>query len=134
MPIPLTEARIVDPRRAARPVPAGIVGELLVRGPQVPSALLADDGVSISNLFTGDAPKAAMTMSRLEVSRGSRRTRQVFARFLIRPDGLVRSFSRTVAENRNGSSSTSPTAARRLRTLRSRTSCPSTSTPPSDTS
>ena len=28
--------------------------------------LLADDGVSISNLFTGDAPKAAMTMSRLE--------------------------------------------------------------------
>ena len=39
-----------------------------------------------------------MTMSRLEVSRGSRRTRQVFARFLIRPDGLVRSFSRTIAE------------------------------------
>ena len=60
--------------------------------------LLADDGVSVSNLFTGDAPKASMTMSRLEVSRGSRRTRQVFARFLIRPDGLVRSFSRTVAE------------------------------------
>ncbi len=60
--------------------------------------LLADDGVSISNLFTGDAPKAAMTMSRLEVSRGSRRTRVVFARFLLRPDGLSRSISRTVAE------------------------------------
>jgi hypothetical protein len=39
-----------------------------------------------------------MTMSRLEVTRGSRRTREVFARFLIRPDGLVRSFSRTIAE------------------------------------
>ena len=32
--------------------------------------LLADDGVSISNLFTGDAPKASMTMSRLEVPAG----------------------------------------------------------------
>lgn len=60
--------------------------------------LLADDGVSISNLFSGDAPKAAMTVSRLEVSRGSRRTRQVFARFLLRPDGLSRSLSRTVGE------------------------------------
>jgi hypothetical protein len=37
-------------------------------------------------------------MSRLEVSRGSRRTRQVFARFLLRPDGLSRSLARTVAE------------------------------------
>jgi uncharacterized membrane protein YvlD (DUF360 family) len=60
--------------------------------------LLADDGVSISNLFTGDAPKAAMTMSRLEVARGSRRTRVVFARFMLRPDGLARSLSRTFAE------------------------------------
>jgi uncharacterized membrane protein YvlD (DUF360 family) len=60
--------------------------------------LLADDGVSVSNLFTGDAPKAAMTMSRMEVSRGSRRTRRVVARFLLRPDGLARSLTRTVAE------------------------------------
>lgn len=60
--------------------------------------LLADGGVSISNLFSGDAPKAAMTVSRLEVSRGSRRTRQVFARFLLRPDGLARSLSRTIGE------------------------------------
>jgi hypothetical protein len=37
-------------------------------------------------------------MSRLEVSRGSRRTRVVFARFLVRPDGLCRSFFRTIAE------------------------------------
>ena len=60
--------------------------------------LLVDDGISISNIFTGDAPRAAMTMSRLEVARGSRRTRQVFARFLLRPDGLCRSLARTVAE------------------------------------
>ena len=79
---------------ANRPEDASIIETRASTG----HGLLADDGVSISNLFTGDAPKAAMTMSRLEVSRGSRRTRQVFARFLIRPDGLVRSFSRTVAE------------------------------------
>ncbi len=79
---------------ANRPEDASIIEKRASTG----RGLLADDGVSISNLFTGDAPKAAMTMSRLEVSRGSRRTRQVFARFLIRPDGLVRSFSRTVAE------------------------------------
>jgi uncharacterized membrane protein YvlD (DUF360 family) len=60
--------------------------------------LLADDGISISNIFTGDASRAAMTMSRLEVARGSRRTRKVFARFLLRPDGLSRSLARTVAE------------------------------------
>jgi uncharacterized membrane protein YvlD (DUF360 family) len=60
--------------------------------------LLADDGVSVSNLFTGDAARASMTMSRLEISRGSRRSREVFARFLLRPDGLARSVSRTVAE------------------------------------
>jgi uncharacterized membrane protein YvlD (DUF360 family) len=79
---------------ANRPEDASIIETRASTG----HGLLADDGVSVSNLFTGDAPKAAMTMSRLEVSRGSRRTRRVFARFLIRPDGLVRSFSRTVAE------------------------------------
>jgi len=79
---------------ANRPEDASIIETRASTG----RGLLADDGVSISNLFTGDAPKASMTMSRLEVTRGSRRTRQVFARFLIRPDGLVRSFSRTLVE------------------------------------
>jgi uncharacterized membrane protein YvlD (DUF360 family) len=60
--------------------------------------LLVDDGVSISNVFTGDAPKAAMTMSRMEATRGSRRTRQVVAHFLLRPEGLSRSLYRTLAE------------------------------------
>ncbi|MBP1694182.1 MAG: AMP-dependent synthetase and ligase [Chloroflexi bacterium] len=35
VPIPSTEARLVDLRRADRPAPAGQVGELAVRGPQV---------------------------------------------------------------------------------------------------
>jgi len=79
---------------ANRPEDASIIETRASTG----HGLLADDGVSISNLFTGDAPKAAMCMSRLEISRGSRRTRQVFARFLLRPDGLSRSFYRTIAE------------------------------------
>jgi uncharacterized membrane protein YvlD (DUF360 family) len=79
---------------ANRPEDAAIIERRASGG----HGLLADDGVSISNLFTGDAPRAAMTMSRLEVSRGSRRTRQVFARFLLRPDGLSRSLARSVAE------------------------------------
>jgi uncharacterized membrane protein YvlD (DUF360 family) len=79
---------------ANRPEDAAIIESRASTG----HGLLADDGVSVSNLFTGDAPKAAMTMSRLEVTRGSRRTRQTFARFLLRPDGLSRSLSRTIAE------------------------------------
>jgi uncharacterized membrane protein YvlD (DUF360 family) len=77
-----------------RPKDAAIMESRVTTG----RGLLADDGVSISNLFTGDAPKAAMTMSRMEVSRGSRRTRAVVARFLLRPDGLFRSLTRTFAE------------------------------------
>ena len=80
---------------ANRPQDASIIEARASTG----HGLLADDGVSISNLFTGDAPKAAMTMSRLEVSRGSRRTRVVFARFLLRPDGLV---PQPLADHRGG--------------------------------
>lgn len=79
---------------ANRPADAAIIEERASDG----HGLLADGGVSVSNLFTGDATRAAMTMSRLEVARGSLRTREVFARFLVRPDGLSRSFSRTVGE------------------------------------
>ena len=79
---------------ANRPADAAVIESRASTG----LGLLADDGMSISNLFTGDAPRASMTMSRLEVSRGSRRTRQVFARFMLRPDGLSRSLSRTIAE------------------------------------
>lgn len=67
---------------ANRPNDASVIEARATTG----RGLLADDGVSVSNIFTGDAPKAAMTMSRLEVTRGSRRTRRVMARFLLRPD------------------------------------------------
>ena len=79
---------------ANRPEDAAIIETRATTG----LGLLADDGISISNLFTGDAPRASMTMSRLEMARGSRRTRVVFARFLLRPDGLCRSVFRTIAE------------------------------------
>ncbi|HTW14068.1 MAG TPA: phage holin family protein [Nocardioides sp.] len=79
---------------ANRPADAAVIESRASTG----AGLLADDGISVSNLFTGDAPRASMTMSRIEMARGSRRTRVVFARFLLRPDGLCRSLSRTVAE------------------------------------
>ena len=60
--------------------------------------LLADDGVSISNLFSGDAATNMLTMSRVKLGRGSRETREAVARFVLRPDGLARSFARTTAE------------------------------------
>ncbi|MGZ4776975.1 MAG: phage holin family protein [Oryzihumus sp.] len=80
---------------ANRPADAAVIEARVSDG----RGLLADGGVSVSNLFTGDAPRSSMTMSRLEaVSRGSRATRTAFARFLVRPDGLARSVARTVAE------------------------------------
>ncbi len=60
--------------------------------------LLADNGVSVSNIFTGDAHRTAMTMSRLSASRGSPQTRRAVAWYLARPDGFARSLARTVAE------------------------------------
>jgi uncharacterized membrane protein YvlD (DUF360 family) len=79
---------------ANRPADAAVIEQRASTG----HGLLADGGVSISNLFTGDAPRAQMTMSKVEFTRGARRTRQVVARFLVRPDGLARSIARTIAE------------------------------------
>ena len=60
--------------------------------------LLADDGVSVSNLFTGDAPVAYATMSAVDRTQETLATRRAVSRFLARPDGLARGISRTVAE------------------------------------
>ncbi len=79
---------------ANRPADAALIEARASNG----QGLLADDGVSVSNLFTGDAPRTAMTMSRLHVARGSAATRQAVAWFLSRPDGLARSITRTVVE------------------------------------
>jgi hypothetical protein len=77
-----------------RPADAAVIEDRASTG----RGLLADDGVSVSNLFSGDAQRSLMTMSKIEVGRGSRDTRRVFAWFAVRPDGFARSVARTVAE------------------------------------
>ena len=62
------------------------------------NGLLADGGVSVSNLFSGDAPTAFATMSRVGALRGDREGRRLFNRFLMRPDGFVRGVVRTTSE------------------------------------
>src|SRR4051812_40941198 len=78
----------------SRPADAAMVEKRASNG----RGLLADGGVSVSNIFSGDAPRSLMTMSKIEVSRGSRDTRRVFAWFAVRPDGFARSVTRTVTE------------------------------------
>ena len=60
--------------------------------------LLVDDGVSVSNLFTGDAPTAYATMSAVRRTQETRETRVAVSQFLARPGGLARSMSRTFSE------------------------------------
>jgi uncharacterized membrane protein YvlD (DUF360 family) len=62
------------------------------------AGLLHEGGVSISNIFTGDAARSLMTMSRIEPRRGSSETRKAFAWFLTTPAGFARSFNRTLGE------------------------------------
>ena len=79
---------------ANRPADARVIEDRSSNG----RGLLVDDGVSISNLFTGDAARSLMTMSRVEVRRGSTQTRRAFAWFFASPNGFVRSLTRTVGE------------------------------------
>ncbi|HEX6249388.1 MAG TPA: phage holin family protein [Nocardioidaceae bacterium] len=79
---------------ANRPADARVIEARASTG----TGLLHDDGVSISNLFTGDAPRSLMTMSKVEAQRGSTQTRRAFAWFLASPSGFMRSISRTIAE------------------------------------
>jgi uncharacterized membrane protein YvlD (DUF360 family) len=79
---------------ANRPADAAIIEERASNG----RGLLADDGVSVSNIFTGDAPRAFLTMSRAKLGRGSVEKRRTFAGFLTDPQGFMRAFVRTVAE------------------------------------
>ena len=79
---------------ANRPADARVIEERHSTG----YGLLCDDGVSISNLFTGDATRSFLTMSRVEVRRGSTQTRRTFAWFFNSPNGFMRSLTRTVGE------------------------------------
>jgi len=60
--------------------------------------LLVDDGVSIGNLFTGDAPTALTTMSAVDRSRETGHARRTISEFLSRPNGLARALNRTISE------------------------------------
>src|ERR671913_21074 len=79
---------------ANRPADAAVIEQRVANG----RGLLADDGLALGNLFTGDAPRAILTMSRLGASRGSPAARHTFAWFLTNPQGFTRSVVRTVAE------------------------------------
>jgi hypothetical protein len=79
---------------ANRPADARVIEERASTG----QGLLHEDGVSISNLFTGDADRSLMTMSRVGLERGTTQTRRAFAWFVSTPSGFMRSFSRTLAE------------------------------------
>ena len=79
---------------ANRPGDAAIIEQRATNG----AGLLADDGLALGNLFTGDAPRAMLTMSRLGGGRGSAAARVTFAWFLTNPNGFTRGVVRTVAE------------------------------------
>ncbi len=79
---------------ANRPADARVIEQRASTG----RGLLHEDGVSISNLFSGDAARSLMTMSGIEATRGSTQTRRTFAWFLASPTGFMRSFTRTVGE------------------------------------
>src|SRR6187200_191553 len=69
---------------ANRPADAAVIEADLTTG----HGLLVDGGVSISNLFTGDAPTAVLTMSRR--AHGGEAARQAVAQFVMSPAGLTR--------------------------------------------
>jgi len=77
---------------ANKPADAAVIEGDMTTG----KGLLVDDGVSISNLFTGDAPTAVLTMSRR--ARGGEAARQAVAQFVMSPAGLTRALSRSVSE------------------------------------
>ena len=60
--------------------------------------LLADDGVSISNLFSGDAPTSLLTMSGLRKGRQGLGPSQSYAAFFTHPAGILRAVILTVGE------------------------------------
>jgi len=77
---------------ANRPADAAVIETRLSNG----RGLLVDGGVSISNLFTGDAPTAALTMSRRQ--RAGEDARRAVAQFVLHPNGLTRSLLRSISE------------------------------------
>src|SRR6478672_1812387 len=79
---------------ANRPKDAHVIQERLSDG----RGLLADGGASISNIFTGDAATALLTMSSVTDPGARRGPSRGYAAFFINPYGLCRSLVLSVGE------------------------------------
>jgi len=79
---------------ANRPEDATVIEARLSNG----RGLLADDGVSISNLFSGDAPTSLLTMSGLRQKSTGLGPSSSYAAFFTHPAGLVRGVVMSVGE------------------------------------
>jgi hypothetical protein len=79
---------------ANRPGDAEVIERRVANG----TGLLADDGFGLGNLFTGDASRVMLTVSRAGVVRDSATARRSLGRFLVNPHGFARGLVRTIAE------------------------------------
>ena len=79
---------------ANRPEDAAIIEARVSNG----RGLLADDGVSISNLFSGDAATSLLTMSGLKEGTKGLGPSQSYAAFFTHPAGILRAVIMTIGE------------------------------------
>ncbi|KAB7743587.1 hypothetical protein GA707_13350 [Nostocoides sp. F2B08] len=79
---------------ANRPEDAALIEDRVSNG----RGLLADEGVSISNLFSGDADTSLLTMSGLRRSGGGLGPSQSYAAFFTHPAGILRAVILTIGE------------------------------------
>ena len=79
---------------ANRPEDAAIIEARVGNG----RGLLADDGVSISNLFSGDAATSLLTMSGLKEGKKGLGPSQSYAAFFTHPAGILRAVILTIGE------------------------------------
>ena len=79
---------------ANRPEDAALIESRVSTG----DGLLADEAVSISNLFSGDAPTSLLTMSGLRRSGAGLGPSQSYAAFFTHPAGILRAVILTVGE------------------------------------
>ncbi|WP_169746617.1 alkaline phosphatase family protein [Demequina maris] len=79
---------------ANRPDDAALIEERVSDG----RGLLADQGVSISNLFSGDAERSFLTMSGMRGGERSLGPSRSYAAFFTHPAGFARALTRTLGE------------------------------------
>ncbi len=77
----------------SRPGDSAVVESRLSNG----RGLLADDGVGLSNMFSGDAPTSMLTMSTVATD-GTRGSSRALSAYFLNPYGLTRSLVLTIAE------------------------------------